>query len=734
MKNPFKQLLQAAVRYAARTRLSAEIQYQLAQAFSRSASSDHPRTSEQMSANDSWAFAANRQIGGRGSRLHTKLFLNTTQIGEAPLSTQIYDHPWLDLVGKPNSEESGKIFLWRQIIQLNTIGRNHIRVIPETLDLSPLVGSTLTISRIHQLQLLNPDRCRPLAGENRRVAGYEYTDEITGQPERIAAAPWDRATREEWKRSPYEFVFTNVMPAADSIHGQSPMQSAKHAININASLNILHQNQLVNGLHAGLIFFLLQEIDDPKRFEAAVLLVKKGLGKAGEPIVLQKKRVEVQKNPLTNKEMEFPGLAEIARREILSVLGASDGLVGLVEDVNRSNIEGLERILAIGTIDPLMDIIADGYNSWLLPLYSGQSDRAWYECTFPSSAKGDDLTVAETLSTLTGGKPVIAPNEAREQLGLEPKPGGDSIEPKASGGGAVVPAEDREREEITEGEGEDVPLLTPGTLQQLPADHPLATEEGRTARWHELDEKRRKFEQRFRKDIAKVFRQWRDAFVKLIQAEGPNILETRQDEDDPMELEQWKERFAAAYGPAALAAVLAGAEQGFGSLELALALEPDDLTVEEYLKRHGIEFAGYITATQVDIIRDAMAEAAADGMNAEEAASYAKELFPTANSSRARTMATTAVGAALGFGVFEAGRRAREEVQKKKKLVGMVWLSQRDNFVRDTHAVADGQTIEVGEAFVVGGCLMRFPMDSELCSDAGEIINCRCLADTVILD
>jgi uncharacterized protein with gpF-like domain len=56
-----------------------------------------------------------------------------------------------------------------------------------------------------------------------------------------------------------------------------------------------------------------------------------------------------------------------------------------------------------------------------------------------------------------------------------------------------------------------------------------------------------------------------------------------------------------------------------------------------------------------------------------------------------------------------------------------MWLSQRDDRVRDSHAAADGQVVEVNEAFVVGGCLMRWPLDGELCGDPGEIINCRCV-------
>ncbi len=76
--------------------------------------------------------------------------------------------------------------------------------------------------------------------------------------------------------------------------------------------------------------------------------------------MLPKKLAEVPPNPLSNKEMEFRELAASMREQLLAVLGGSDGILGLSRAYNRANIEGIERILAIGTIDPLNALIADG--------------------------------------------------------------------------------------------------------------------------------------------------------------------------------------------------------------------------------------------------------------------------------------------------------------------------------------------------------------------------------------
>lgn len=55
------------------------------------------------------------------------------------------------------------------------------------------------------------------------------------------------------------------------------------------------------------------------------------------------------------------------------------------------------------------------------------------------------------------------------------------------------------------------------------------------------------------------------------------------------------------------------------------------------------------------------------------------------------------------------------------------WLSKRDERVRHTHVIADGQVRPVGELFKVGRFYLKHPGDpSELPESWGEIANCRC--------
>ena len=56
-----------------------------------------------------------------------------------------------------------------------------------------------------------------------------------------------------------------------------------------------------------------------------------------------------------------------------------------------------------------------------------------------------------------------------------------------------------------------------------------------------------------------------------------------------------------------------------------------------------------------------------------------------------------------------------------------IWLTEKDNRVRNTHKVLDSKIIPIMELFDVGDAQMRFPCDEELAYDfPEEIVNCRC--------
>lgn len=86
---------------------------------------------------------------------------------------------------------------------------------------------------------------------------------------------------------------------------------------------------------------------------------------------------------------------------------------------------------------------------------------------------------------------------------------------------------------------------------------------------------------------------------------------------------------------------------------------------------------------------------------------------------RARLVAENETQSLFNLSEFD---RAKEQGFKFKE-----WLAMLDEKTRETHAVADGQKVDIDTPFIVGNSLMMFPTDTSLGAPPEEIINCRCI-------
>lgn len=55
------------------------------------------------------------------------------------------------------------------------------------------------------------------------------------------------------------------------------------------------------------------------------------------------------------------------------------------------------------------------------------------------------------------------------------------------------------------------------------------------------------------------------------------------------------------------------------------------------------------------------------------------------------------------------------------------WLTMKDEKVRFTHSLADGQTVGIDDYFNIGGYEMLYPMDTSQGAPTSECVNCRCV-------
>lgn len=90
---------------------------------------------------------------------------------------------------------------------------------------------------------------------------------------------------------------------------------------------------------------------------------------------------------------------------------------------------------------------------------------------------------------------------------------------------------------------------------------------------------------------------------------------------------------------------------------------------------------------------------------------------------RAVNMAATEANAIMCYGELADAVKAGKKMKR--------WRTIIDGKEREWHEEINGVTIPIAEPFEVGGELLMYPLDTSLGASAGNIANCRCIAEYI---
>lgn len=166
-----------------------------------------------------------------------------------------------------------------------------------------------------------------------------------------------------------------------------------------------------------------------------------------------------------------------------------------------------------------------------------------------------------------------------------------------------------------------------------------------------------------------------------------------------------------------------------------------DANLADYIRQHSQAQAGLIIETTQKETEDAFAKALATlavGQvipNPNEVASEANKQLRAHNASRSETIAVTETqNMAETAKDYEAsaiaGTAALTGLAGK---MGKRWNAILDSRTRPAHSLADGQERNINRPFIVDGQRMMRPGDTSLGASAGNVINCRCSADYILM-
>jgi SPP1 gp7 family putative phage head morphogenesis protein len=135
------------------------------------------------------------------------------------------------------------------------------------------------------------------------------------------------------------------------------------------------------------------------------------------------------------------------------------------------------------------------------------------------------------------------------------------------------------------------------------------------------------------------------------------------------------------------------------------------------LRIAGLNLAQNITETSKKLIKEVLQKGVEEGWGTDKIAREIRRVSGMENKRRSLTIARTEVGRAANVGKILAAKRMEVAMDK-------TWSAARDERTRKSHHLAHGQTVDLDDAFEVGGVRMIAPGDPS--APAKETVNCRC--------
>lgn len=125
-------------------------------------------------------------------------------------------------------------------------------------------------------------------------------------------------------------------------------------------------------------------------------------------------------------EQQFVEAAKLSFSTVASAFHVNPTMVGILDNANYSNVREFRRMLYGDTLGPLIAMIEDRINTFLLPRLGMDSARYYAEFNIGEKLQGSFEEQAAVMQTLVGA-PLMTRNEGRAKFNLAAIDGGDAL-------------------------------------------------------------------------------------------------------------------------------------------------------------------------------------------------------------------------------------------------------------------------------------------------------------------
>ena len=310
-------------------------------------------------------------------------------------SAVMEEHPLLQLLARPNADQSGAALLESFYGYLQTAGNAYLEAVH--LDGAP-----------RELYALRPDRVKARLDAKGWPAGYEYS---VGARKVIFPAGEQGAP----------ILHLKLFHPTNDHYGYSPLEAAAGAIDLHNAAMGWNKSLLDNAARpSGALIYKGPEgaenltAEQFDRLKAELAEAHEGADNAGRPLVLDG-GLDWKAMSHSPADMDFIEAKNAAAREIALAFGVPPMLLGIPGDNTYANYREANLAFWKQTIAPLVKKTAAALTAWLGPSYDG----AAITC---------DLSAVEALSMERDAQwervaraDFLTADEKRAMLGLAPR-------------------------------------------------------------------------------------------------------------------------------------------------------------------------------------------------------------------------------------------------------------------------------------------------------------------------
>jgi HK97 family phage portal protein len=632
---------------------------------------------------------------------------------------EIFEHPFLDLMKRPNHIDTRFVLWFNMILRLELTGTAGIYIVSDGLGIP---------RELWILPLTKSGVLKPMPDSRDMISGFAYED--SGRTTKF--------TRDE-------ILFLRYPDPASPFEGMSALKAQLYPYDIDTFLEKQQYYLLKNRAVFGNVFSTDQnlkqnQIDSLKELLSAQY---QGAANSGNPLVLHSGlKLGDTKLGATLADLMVKDVEQFAQDKLLSAYGTPAGKLGLVKDVNRANMEALDDTYFGDCIKPKTMMIEEEFETFVLPRYD---EALTMDFDLPKRNERD-IDIRERATNLKNYYTTI--NEEREKEGKEPVSWGN----RPWGTIMQVPIGSLDAQDTVWAQRDVDTLSEPSVEKSYSVKAGLTREfwtaERKSIEWKAYVANHSQWEKMFQSVLRDYFAGQKQrvkdhlftsypsihrALIAFNKAKVRQVLARmceKKDMDEQIGLDKKKEQALLIDATDQVyKAILQMAGQrrmdflsgNIKAVDLGFEYNVNNEDVLKWLGDRLERFSEEVTNTSFDEIKKIMREGFQEGKPVTTIANDLSERFESWDKYRAPLIARTETTGASNFADLDSVEQAGLEDQLNK-----CWLPAGDGNERDTHAAAgekyaDG--IPLHDNFQVGSDSMQAPGTG---SEAGENINCRC--------